>query len=95
MEVTSLLVTGQSLGREEMTAMELIDHAEEVAAKEAAREAARDTGGNEDEEDADRNEKAHAKPVSSDDDEDEDEESDEYVLMLTPLSRNVYSFLRY
>lgn len=70
MEVTSLLVTGQSLGREEMTAMELIDHAEEVAAREAAREAA----GTEDE---DKKEKAHAEAASSDDDDDEDEESDE------------------
>jgi hypothetical protein len=82
-EVTSLLVTGQSLGREEMTAMELIDHAEEVAAREAAREAA--SNEEDEEERAEPNETGRAEPGSSDDDDDEDEESDEYVCTRTLL----------
>ena len=80
--MTSLLVTGQSLGREEMTAMELIDHAEEVAAREAARE----TASNEEDYEEERgepNETGRAEPGSSDDDDDEDEESDEYVCTFT------------
>jgi hypothetical protein len=82
-EVTSLLVTGQSLGRAELSALELINHAEEVAARDAARDAAR--------EDAARAATHHrlaahprrgevpqgASSKSDDDDDDDDQESDE------------------
>jgi hypothetical protein len=81
-ELTSLLVTGQSLGRAELSALELINHAEEVAARDAARDAAR--------EDAARAATRHRQAAlprrgeapegassKSDDDEDDDQESDE------------------